>query len=57
LAPYLPIDRHIEKQREDYYITLKRCSGGKFNADPTAYDYEHFLRIMIKAIFRSLDDF
>jgi len=57
MAPYLPIDRHIEKQREDYYITLRRCSGGKFNADPTAYKYEHFLRFMIKAISRSLDDF
>ena len=57
MAPYLPIDRHIEKQREDYYITLRRCSGGKFNADSTAYKYEHFLRFMIKAISRSLDDF
>ncbi len=56
MAPYLPIDRHIEKQREDYYITLRRCSGGKFNADPTAYKYEHFLRFMIKAISLSLDD-
>ena len=56
MAPYLPIDRHIEKQREDYYITLRRCSGGKFNADPTAYKYEHFLRFMIKAISSSLDD-
>ena len=57
IAPYLPIDRHIEKQREDYYITLRRCSGGKFNADPAAYKYEHFLRFMIKAISGSLDDF
>jgi Fic family protein len=57
VAPYLPIDRYVEKQREDYYITLRRCSGGKFNADPTAYNYEPFLRFMIKAISRALDDF
>ncbi len=57
MAPYLPIDRHIEKQREDYYIMLRRCSGGKFKADPTAYKYDHFLRFMIKVISRSLDDF
>ena len=57
VVPYLPIDRHIEKQREDYYITLRRCSGGKFNADPTAYNYEPFLRFMIKATSRALDDF
>ncbi len=57
VAPYLPIDRYVEKQREDYYITLRRCSGGKFNADPTAYNYEPFLRFMIKAISRALEDF
>ena len=57
VAPYLPIDRYIEKQREDYYITLRRCSGGRFNADPTVYNYEPFLRFMIKVISRALDDF
>jgi len=57
VAPYLPIDRYVEKQREDYYITLRRCSGGKFNADPTVYNYEPFLRFMIKAISRALEDF
>ena len=57
MTPYLPIDRHIEKQREDYYIMLRRFSGGKFKADPTAYKYDHFLRFMIKVISRSLDDF
>ena len=39
------------------YITLRRCSGGKFNPDPPAYNYEPFLRFMIKATFRALDDF
>ena len=57
IAPYLPIDRHIERQREDYYIALRRCSGGKFSADPAAYEYDHFLGFMLKAISRSLDDF
>ena len=57
VVPYLPIDRYVEKQREDYYITLRRCSGGKYNPDPTAYHYEPFLRFMIKAISRALDDF
>ena len=57
MTPFLPIDRHIEKQREDYYITLRRCSGGKFNPDPAAYEYDHSLGFMLKTIFRSLDDF
>lgn len=57
IAPYLSMDRQIEKQREDYYITLRRCSGGKFHADPISYEYDYFLRFMIKVIYRSLDNF
>jgi Fic family protein len=56
VAPYLPIDRHIEKQREDYYITLRRCSGGKFHLDPSIYEYDPFLRFMIKVLNSSLDN-
>ncbi len=57
VAPYLPIDRYIERQREDYYITLRRCSGGKFQPDPSVYDYDPFLRFMIKVLNRALGDF
>ena len=57
VAPYLPIDRHTEKQREEYYITLRRCSGGKFRPDPSIYEYDPFLRFMIKVLNRSLGDF
>jgi Fic family protein len=57
VAPYLPLDRHIEKQREDYYIVLRRCSGGKFHLDPTAYQYESFLRFMMKVTTRAFEDF
>ena len=57
MTPFLSIDRNIEKQREEYYITLRRCSGGKFTADPVAYNYDHFLGFMIKTIFRSFEDF
>jgi Fic family protein len=56
VAPYLPIDRHIEKQREDYYIVLRRGSLGKFSLDPAVYEYDHFLRFMMKAITDALDD-
>lgn len=54
--PYLPIDRYIEKEREEYYAVLSRCSDGKFMADPTKYDYNHFLNFMLKVIDRSIDD-
>lgn len=56
VAPYLTIDRHIEEQREDYYIVLRRCSSGKFSPDPAKYDYDHFLRFMMKAATRAFDD-
>lgn len=56
VAPYLSIDRYIERHREDYYTVLRRVSGGKFNSDPTEYNYEPFLRFMCKVIIESVDD-
>lgn len=56
VAPFLPIDRYIEKQREDYYIVLRRVSGGKFNPDPRKYNYEPFLRFMMKVIQEAFED-
>lgn len=57
LVPYLPIDRHIEKEREDYYYVLRRCSDGIFLKDFTKYEYEHFLRFMIGVITNAVADF
>ena len=56
VAPCLPIDRYIEKHREDYYIVLRRVSGGKFNPDPTQYNYEPFLRFMVKVMTEAFED-
>ena len=56
VAPCLSIDRYIERQREDYYIVLRRVSGGKFNPDPSQYNYEPFLRFMVKVIIEAFDD-
>ena len=57
VAPFLPFDRHIERERESYYIVLRRVSGGKFSPEPGAYEYEHFLRFMMKVYSQSLADF
>lgn len=46
LAPYLAIDREIEKHRHDYYAVLERCSGGRFSQDPRTYAIAYFLRFM-----------
>lgn len=56
VAPYLPIDRYIEKQREDYYLVLRKVSGGKFNPDPSKYNYEPFLRFMMKVMTEACED-
>jgi len=56
-VPCLAIDRHIEQMREEYYIVLRRCSEGQFLQDSTKYNYEPFLRFMIKVIEASVADF
>lgn len=55
LARYLPIDRYIERYKEEYYFTLNRCSGGTFKQDPAEYKIHYFLEFLIKVISSSLD--
>ncbi len=56
VAPYLAIDRQIEKHKEDYYHVLNRCSDGKFKSDPKKYHIEHFLNFMIKVLGEAVAD-
>jgi len=56
LVPYLAIDRHIESHKAEYYLTLNRCSEGKFSPDPQTYKIEYFLNFMIKIMEESLTD-
>ena len=56
VAPCLAIDRQIEKNKEEYYFVLNRCSGGRFSADATAYQIEHFFQFMLKVLLQALDD-
>ena len=55
LAPYLAIDRQIERHRAEYYLVLNQCSQGKFSANPESYNFEPFIRFMIKMLNLSLD--
>lgn len=50
VAPYLSIDREIEKRKEEYYFTLNRCSNGQFRQDAKEYKIEHFCAFMIKVM-------
>ena len=56
LIPYLALDREIEKTRSEYYLVLRKCSGGLFNIDPTRYNYNFFLDYMLKVITASVDN-
>ncbi len=53
---YLAIDRHIEQHKEEYYIVLNQCSGGKYQPDRTQYKIEYFVKYMIKILQESMED-
>lgn len=55
LARYLPIDRYIERYKEEYYFVLNRCSGGIFKQNPSEYKINYFFEFMIKVLSSSLD--
>lgn len=56
VAPYLAIDRHVERKRSEYYYVLNRCSDGKYKHDAKKYKIEYFLQFMIKVLQDSLND-
>ncbi len=55
IVPYISIDRQIEKHKEEYYMVLHKCSGGKFLSEPSKYKYEYFLNFMLKILKASLE--
>jgi Fic family protein len=55
VAPYLPIDRYIERNKEEYYFVLNKCSGGIFRQDPLEYKINYFFEYMLKILSASLD--
>ncbi len=56
IAPYLAVDRQIERHRQEYYQVLQRCSGGEFHQDPKRFQIGHFLQFMTKMLQLSLQD-
>jgi Fic family protein len=56
IVPLIAIDRQIEKNKEDYYSTLNRCSNGMYRPDPTQYKIHYFLTFMMKMIREALGD-
>jgi Fic family protein len=56
IAPFIAIDRHIEKSKREYYLVLRQCSDGKFSPDPKAYDLGHFLNFMLKVVRMAVEN-
>lgn len=56
IAPYLALDRHIERSSSLYYSVLHQGSGGKFQADPGSYNFEPLAWFFSKIFDASLDD-
>lgn len=56
VAPYLAIDRQIERSKSEYYYVLNRCSEGKYRSDPKKYHIRYFLQFMVKVLKASLGD-
>jgi len=56
IAPYLAIDRHIERNSSLYYTVLHQCSDGEFDADPGNYNFEPLAWFFIKIFELSLAD-
>ncbi|MFH0800554.1 MAG: Fic family protein [Pseudomonadota bacterium] len=54
IMPYIALDRHIEKNKEEYYLVLRKCSKGRFLQDPKKYKIEYFLTFMLKMISAAL---
>lgn len=54
IANFIAIDRHIEHNKTRYYEVLQLASLGRFDANPTQYQYEpvawFFLKIMQEAL-------
>jgi len=56
VAPYMAIDRHIEKNKAQYYWVLQRGSDGKFQEDASRYHYEPLCRFFLPMIGDALAD-
>lgn len=55
VSRYLAIDRYIEKNKEEYYFVLNKCSQGEFKQNPKDYQIEFFLKFMIKIIREAIE--
>lgn len=56
VIPCVSLDRQIERNRPLYYTVLARAAEGRFEADPSKYDFEPLVTFLLKAFKDSLSD-
>jgi len=56
IVPCVSLDRQIERHRPRYYSVLAAAAGGKFETDPSNYDYEPLAIFLLKCLRDSLND-
>ena len=56
LMPYVALDRHIERNRAQYYSVLHEAAQGVYQADPSRYRYEALAWFFLKTLEGALQD-
>ena len=56
VVPYISIDRHIEKNKTQYYTVLQQTSDGKYHQDPAQYKYDSLVWFFLKVIDDAISD-
>jgi len=56
VAFVISIDRQIEINKMQYYTVLQQTSNGKFNQDPTQYNYDNLIVFFLKIINDAISD-
>ncbi len=52
----ISIDRHIEKNKMQYYTVLEQCSNGKFKIDPSEYQYDNLILFFLNMFDDAIAD-
>lgn len=56
ILPFISIERHIEKHKEEYYYVLRQCSDGIYEQDSQKYKIHLFLNFTLKMLKLALEN-
>jgi Fic family protein len=52
----ISIDRHIERNKMQYYTVLEQCSNGKYKQDSSEYQYDNLVFFFLKMFNDAIED-